>query len=506
VDSLLTRAAPSPSAISAPPTALLTARTADDYAALLHEAVDAVAERFRTVRAPSVGPDRGLLERRVEEVDLDAGGCGAAAALREADDLYAGHAVWFHHPSYQAHLNCPVVLPAVAAEAMLAAINTSVDTFDQSLAATFMERRLIDWTAERIGFTGGDGVFTSGGTQSNLQALFLARRRAEQLDGGPRSALLGRLRVLTTSAAHFSVARSAALLGLDGDAVLPVAGDADGRMDPGALAAEIDRVEACGAQVMAVVATAGTTDRGLIDPLAPIAEITRGGGIWLHVDAAYGGGLLISPTRRDLLDGIEHADSVTVDFHKTWFQPVSSSALLVRDAPALVAAAWHADYLNPADEAASAEAEPNQVDKSLQTTRRFDALKLWTTLRALGADELGRMVDDVCDLAGDVHDLLAEDPDLHTLGRTELSTVVFRFQPAGVEDELADALQPLIRRILFQSGRAMVARTVVDGVPWLKLTLLNPEATLLDVAAVLDLVRATGHGLLAGSSLAGEGR
>ena len=112
------------------------------------------------------------------------------------------------------------------------------------------------------------------------------------------------------------------------------------------------------------------------------------------------------------------------------------------------------------------------------------------------------MVDAVCDLAVEVRDLLEDDPDLHVLGSTDLSTVIFRFCPAHLDEARADELQPLIRRILFHSGRAMVARTTIDGTPWLKLTLLNPETTLLDVAAVLDLVRATGRGLLAGTRLA----
>ncbi|GAA1490407.1 pyridoxal phosphate-dependent decarboxylase family protein [Brachybacterium sacelli] len=483
-------------------TALLGGASADEYAALLHEVVDAVADRFRTVTSPSVGPDRQSLRAMVEEVELDTAGIGSRDALREADRLYAGHAVWFHHPAYTAHLNCPVVVPAVAAETMLAAINTSVDTYDQSLVATYMERRLIDWTAQRIGLPGGDGVFTSGGTQSNLQGLFLARERALRGLDGPRRENLPRLRLLAGAAGHFSVARSALLLGLDEDAVVTVADDEDGRLDPAALEQEMARLDAAGDVVMAVSVTAGTTDRGVIDPLGPVARLCAERGVWLHVDAAYGGGLLLSPSRRHLLAGIEHADSVTVDFHKTFFQPVSSSALLVRDGADLAAAAWHADYLNPAAEAGGEEAEPNQVDKSLQTTRRFDALKLWTTLRSLGPDRLGTMVDQVCDLAAEVTTLLECDPDFTVLGRSDLSTVLFRFHPAAIPAARADRLVPLIRRVLFDSGRAMVARTTIDGTPWLKLTLLNPGATLADITAVLDLVRATGRGLLAGVDLA----
>lgn len=270
-----------------------------------------------------------------------------------------------------------------------------------------------------------------------------------------------------------------------------VGADADGRLDPTALAAAIGAVRAAGDVVMAVVATAGTTDRGCVDPLAEVADVCDATDVWLHVDAAYGCGLLVSPTRRHLLDGIERSRSVTVDYHKAFFQPVSASALVVRERADLERVAHHADYLNPRE-----NAEPNQVDVSLQTTRRFDALKLWATLRALGPDGVGAMVDAVCDLAAAVHADLADDPDLRVLGRTDLSTVLFRYEPPGLAAEHADRLVPLVRRVLFESGRAVVAKTVLDGVPCLKLTLLNPTVTLADVRHVLDLVRTTAQALV----------
>ncbi|SKC47835.1 pyridoxal phosphate-dependent decarboxylase family protein [Krasilnikoviella flava] len=489
------------------PSDLLGAATAADYAGALHAVVDDVAARVATARQPFCGASRRELQALVDAVDLDGPPVGTPDALAETADLYASHAVWFHHPAYAAHLNCPVVVPAVGAEAMLAAVNTSVDTYDQSTVATLMEQRLVEWTARRIGFAAGDGVFTSGGTQSNLQALHLAREAAltapdgGRLGGADRRERLGRLRVLATTAGHFSVARSALLLGLDDDAVVPVATDAAGRLDPGALARALVDVERAGDVVMAVVVTAGTTDRGCIDPVAPVADLCDAVGTWLHVDAAYGGGLLVSPRRRHLLDGIERARSVTVDFHKTFFQPVSSSALMVREPADLARATWRADYLNPAEEAGEPNPDLNLVDKSLQTTRRFDALKLWATLRAVGADGIGGMVDAVCDLAAAVHADLTSDPELRLLATTDLSTVLFRYQPDGVDDAQADALVPRVRRVLFDSGRALVAKTVIDGRPCLKLTLLNPDTTLDDVRAVLDLVRATAHGLLAGEEL-----
>lgn len=470
---------------------LLSATSADTYADAMHQTVDRLAGRLRDTTQPFSGASRTQLQELVDAVDLDGPGLGTETALREADALVGEHAVWFHHPAYAAHLNCPVAVPAVVAEAIIAAVNPSLDTYDQSTIGTLMERRLVDWTCGRIGFAAGDGVFTSGGTQSNLQALLMAREAA--LAAGARA---DRLVIVATASSHFSVQKAARLLGLGDEAVLLVRTDAYGRMDPAALAGALDTLAAIDHVAMCVVATAGTTDRGCLDPLAAVADECERAGVWLHVDAAYGCGLLVSPTRRHLLRGIERARSVTVDLHKSFFQPVSSSALLVADPRDLRHVTWHADYLNPAD-----ADEPNQVDKSLQTTRRFDALKLWTTLRAFGADEIGELFDAVLDLAARVHDEVDRDPELQLIGRTQLSTVLFRYQPVDVSDAQADRLVPLVRRVLFESGRAVVAKTVVDGRPCLKLTLLNPQTTLEDVRAVLDLVRGAAAALVEGDDL-----
>ncbi|UZN03577.1 pyridoxal phosphate-dependent decarboxylase family protein [Cellulomonas sp. S1-8] len=472
---------------------LLSAASADAYVDAMRGTVDRVAARFRTTTQPFSGASREHLQALVDAVDLDGPGQGTPAALREIDELFAQHAVWFHDPAYVAHLNCPVAVPAVAAEAVLAAINPSVDTYDQSTVGTLMERRIVAWTAARIGFLAGGGVFTSGGTQSNLQALLLAREHALATTPGVD---LRDLVVLATASSHFSVQRSAYLLGLAPDAVRLVPVDERGRMRPDALRIALRHVADAGRHAAAVVATAGTTDRGCVDPLAGIADVCDAADVWLHVDAAYGCGLLVSRTRRHLLDGIERARSVTVDFHKAFFQPVSSSALVVRHAADLRLVAHHNDYLNPAG-----EDEPNQVDVSLQTTRRFDALKLWATLRALGADRIGEMVDATIDLAAAVHTLVDADPDLQLLAPTDLSTVMFRYQPAGLTDAHADALVAQVRRVLFDSGRALVARTTLDGRPCLKLTLLDPGRTVADVRHVLELVRQAAAALLEGHDL-----
>ena len=477
---------------------LLTIDSIDEYAATLHRGVDHLARHLSGLERPFSGVTPAESAAKVGPVDLDGPTLDLEGVLTELSEVYLDDAVWFHDPRYAAHLNCPVVVPALLAEVFVSAVNSSLDTWDQSAGGTLIERKLIDWTAGRIGFgADADGIFTSGGTQSNLQALLLARGQAclaESDPTAPLAATLARLRIFATAESHFSVQKAASVMGLGAEAVVLVPTDHLHRMDPFALADSLASAAAHDLLPMAVVATAGTTDLGAIDPIDRIADVCRAHHAWLHVDAAYGGGLLASTRRRHLLAGIERADSVTIDFHKTWFQPVSSSAVVVRDAETMRHVTWHADYLNP-----KAAQLPNQVDKSMQTTRRFDALKLWTTLRMTGADAIGDMFDTTIDLARELFWVLTDDEwaaDFEVAMQPTLSTVVFRFRPVAVDPTDASALNTRIRRELFAGGEGVVASTTFHGETWLKLTLLNPTATVGGLCDLLDLVRTTGHRLL----------
>ncbi|MFF1834628.1 pyridoxal phosphate-dependent decarboxylase family protein [Streptomyces sp. NPDC058231] len=465
---------------------LLNDTTAEHYRRSVTAGVERVAAKLAATDRPFTGISVDELAPVVDAIDLDRPLGDASAALDELDRVYLRDAVYFHHPRYLGHLNCPVVIPAVLGEAVLSAVNSSLDTWDQSAGGTLIERRLVDWTAARIGLgPAADGIFTSGGTQSNLQALLLAREEAKS-----RPEQFTRLRIFTSECSHFSVQKSAKLLGLGPDSVVSVPVDRNKRMQTMALARALEQCVAEGAVPMAVVATAGTTDFGSIDPLPEIAALCQQFSTWLHVDAAYGCGLLASRERRHLLDGIEHADSVTVDYHKSFFQPVSSSAVLVRDRATLRHATYHAEYLNP--QRMAEERIPNQVDKSLQTTRRFDALKLWMTLRVMGADGVGELFDEVCDLAAEGWQLLTADPRFDVVVEPQLSTLVFRCVPAGATSPTEiDRANLYARKALFASGEAVVAGTKVGGRQYLKFTLLNPETTAQDIAAVLDLI--AGH-------------
>nr|BFD87815.1 lysine decarboxylase DesA [Streptomyces sp. Xyl84] len=460
---------------------LLNGLTAEHYRSSVSQGVERVAAKLVATDRPFTGVTVDALSPRIDAVDLEHPLGDIAAALDELEDVYLRDAVYFHHPRYLAHLNCPVVIPAVLGEAVLSAVNSSMDTWDQSAGATLIERRLIDWTARRIGLAPtADGVFTSGATQSNLQALLLAREEA-------KSDSLTTLRIFTSEVSHFSVQKSAKLLGLSPDSVVSVPVDQYKRMSTTALADELERCKRDGLVAMAVVATAGTTDFGSIDPLPEIADLCHGYGVWLHVDAAYGCGLLTSLKYQDRLAGLDRADSVTVDYHKSFFQPVSSSAVLVRDAAALRHATYHAGGHRPRRPVA--DRTPDQVDKSLQTTRRFDALKLWLTLRVMGADGVGQLFDEVCDRAAEGWRMLDADPRFDVAVEPALSTLVFRYVPVDDTGPAEiDRANLHARAALFASGEAVIATARVGARTYLKFTLLNPETTVADISAVLDLI------------------
>ncbi|QKJ87480.1 L-2,4-diaminobutyrate decarboxylase [Paramixta manurensis] len=480
----------------------------DAYARQTTQALALIRRTLQQVEKPFSGILPHELAPAFNAVDLNQPLGNDEAALEELSQLYLRDAVYFHHPKYVAHLNCPVVLPSLLAEQVMSAINSSVDTWDQSAGGTLIEQKVIDWTLQRIGLPhDSDGIFTSGGTQSNLMAMLLARDtwcarhhsgHLIKQHGLPPEA--PKWRIFTSKLSHFSIQKSTAILGLGYDAVVPVDYDENYRMDANKLAEAVAQCREDGLIPIAVVATSGTTDFGSIDPLNAIADLCQQQGLWLHVDAAYGCGLLVSPQHRQRLAGIERADSVTVDYHKSFFQTVSCGAFFVRDSHHLSHVTVHADYLNPLS--AQQEGTPNLVNKSIQTTRRFDALKMWLTLRVMGAEKLGQAFDSVLALAEATHRLLAAHPAIEVLHSPELTTQVFRFVPrAGFTEARVDEINAQIRKALFRSGNAVVAGTKVNQRQYLKFTLLNPATTPNDMEDVIALIVHYGRSLSHGPAL-----
>jgi L-2,4-diaminobutyrate decarboxylase len=464
----------------------------DAYVDAMDLAREAVLDTVGDAGAPYSGADYGALRERLDVAALPEDGAALDDVLADVRDGVLANAVYPSQEACVAHLQCPPMVPALAAEAMLTAINQSLDSFDQAPAATVIEERLVHDLTQLFDLgPDADGVLTGGGTESNHQGLLLARDRyvAETFDRSVRESGLppeaAEMRILCSADAHFTAVQSAALLGLGEDAVVEVPADDRHRMDPDALRAALDRLDADGKRPFALVGTAGTTDFGSVDPLDDLATVADERDLWFHVDAAYGGALAVSDEHAGTLAGIDRADSLAVDFHKLFFQPISCGAFLVDDEAAFAHLRRNAAYLNP-----EGDAVPNLVGKSTRTTRRFDALKPYVTFRALGRGGVAALVDRTVALADRVADLLRSDPAFELACEPTINAVTFRYVPLRDHPELsagkwADRLNRRIRDRLFSSGRGVVARTEVDGRAHLKFTLMNPRTTVGDVHDLL---------------------
>lgn len=436
-------------------------------------------------------------------LDFNPQGLGNQAAIERAIEYFLKDSLSVHHPQCVAHLHCPSLVVSQAAEVLINATNQSMDSWDQSPSATIIEMKLIEWLRTQVGYQSGDaGVFTSGGTQSNLMGLMLARdaffaRQGHSIQQDGLVGNLKKIKVFCSENAHFSVQKNMALLGLGYQCVTLVKTDRFARMDLNDLAEKVAQAKANGEQILAIVATAGTTDAGAIDPLRAIATLAAEHQIWVHVDAAWGGALLLSEKYRDYLDGIELVDSITLDFHKQFFQTISCGAFLLKEARHYELMRYQAAYLN--SEFDEAQGVPNLVSKSLQTTRRFDALKLWMGLEALGQQQYAAIIDHGVTLAQQVAQYVDEHASLELVMQPQLASVLFRFRPqqlATADDATIALLNQRIGDALLESGHANVGVTEFNGVTCLKLTLLNPTVSLDDVKVLLDLVESTAQPLL----------
>ena len=477
-----------------------SAQSTEAYQQAIAQSSEAVVQ---WLKQPEMYQGKTVAELRERiRLDFNPNGLGNQAAIERAIEYFLKDSLSVHHPQCVAHLHCPSLVVSQAAEVLINATNQSMDSWDQSPSATIIEVKLIEWLRTQVGYQPGDaGVFTSGGTQSNLMGLMLARDaffarigHSVQQDGLPGD--LSKIKVFCSENAHFSVQKNMALMGLGYRSVTLVKTDRFARMDVNDLAEKIAQAQANGEQILAIVATAGTTDAGAIDPLRAIASLAAEHQIWVHVDAAWGGALLLSEKYRDYLDGIELVDSVTLDFHKRFFQTISCGAFLLKEARHYELMRYQAAYLN--SEFDEAQGVPNLVSKSLQTTRRFDALKLWMGLEALGQQQYAEIIDHGVTLAQQVAQYVTEQPSLELVMEPQLASVLFRYRPAslaGADDAAIALLNQKIGDALLDSGRANVGVTESDGVTCLKMTLLNPTVTLQDIQVLLALVETTAEQL-----------
>lgn len=472
-----------------------------DYETAMHNAVQAVSSWLKNEKMYTGGSIKQM-RALVDGFKPTKEGVGVQKSLDHLVEIFLNPSLKVHHPHSLAHLHCPTMVASQIAEVLINATNQSMDSWDQSPAGSIMEEHLIDWLRQKAGYgEGTSGVFTSGGTQSNLMGVLLARDWAiashwknedgsewsVQRDGIPADAMK-KVKVICSENAHFSVQKNMAMMGMGFQSVVTVPSNANAQMDVAALEQTLAQLKAEGKIAACIVATAGTTDAGAIDDLKAIRKLADEYQAWLHVDAAWGGALLLSKNYRHLLDGIELTDSITLDFHKHFFQTISCGAFLLKDPANYRFIDYKADYLN--SEYDEEHGVPNLVAKSLQTTRRFDALKLWFTVEALGEELYASMIDHGVKLTQEVEQYINDTASLEMLVPSQFASVLFRVVPEGYPAEFVDALNQNVADELFARGEANIGVTKVGGKQSLKMTTLSPIATLENVKALLAQVLA----------------
>jgi aromatic-L-amino-acid decarboxylase len=355
--------------------------------------------------------------------------------------------------------------------------------FDANLAvwaaaATEIEDQAVRWVAEFVGFPAAAGAFTSGGTISNMTALAAARERA--IPGSRRNGIgSAPATVYCSDEAHYSIERAAEILGIGSGNVRSLPIDGNRRLVPEAVADAIRADRAAGRVPVAVVATAGTTLTGAVDPIDELADVCAEAGVWLHVDGAYGLPAATTPSAGHLFAGLDRVDSVTLDAHKWLYLPKACGVLLVRRHDDLFQAFSHEEAYIPH------ERTGHMVDITLEYSRPFRALKLWLAFRAHGAQAFRDAVEDNLRQARLLYDLVVAHERLEPLcGPPSLSIVPFRH--VGSSGDLNAANARLVRA-LQDDGRIWVAPATIDGKVGLRPCFVNFRTTDDDVRALVEI-------------------
>jgi len=462
---------------------------------------------YREAMRRPIGPDSYPELRR--RLFPDGGPAPAPAAPRPSAEVLAEFRriapfqYNAQHPRSFSYFTPPPLAFSIVGELFAQWLNQGVDIWHAGPGAAFVEEEVVRWLTDLVGYGPGSfGVLTSGGVMANVMALTLARdlHLGERRGAIPRGRLLEGVRVYASDQAHFSIARALDFLGFPSETLHLVPSDHRFRLHGAPVAAAVAKDRAAGLEPLAIAAVAGSTNTGSIDRVDELAEVSEREGLWLHVDAAYGGAARLSPRLAPLVPALERADSVTVDPHKWLFQAYDIGGLLVKRRADLPST-FHREpeYYRTS----RPEEEPlNWYQYSFEGTRRFRALKLWLSWKHLGSEGLGRLVEMNFDLAAYLARLCRESDDFEAAPEEpELSVVCFRHLPGGraattrVDPAAMDRHQDVLQRALEVSGDGWVSTTKLRGRTYMRAGIVNYLATEADVERLLATLRELARGI-----------
>jgi glutamate/tyrosine decarboxylase-like PLP-dependent enzyme len=418
-------------------------------------------------------------------------GCEPGELERELCDFARRAARRGGAPGFFGFICAPGLPSDPLAHALGAALNQNVASFKSAPGAAILEQRLISWWTRVVGLPrASGGAFVSGGSLGNFSALACALH-ARAGDRARENGVAGlELRVYASPEAHFSIERALRLLGLGSRSLRRIPTDADLRADPAALEQLIQEDEASGFMPGAVVASAGTTATGAIDPLTALADVAERHGLWLHVDAAYGGAALLAPDLAPRFRGIERASSVVIDLHKWLYLALDSSLLLLRDPSHAKRLFGSASGYAPSPDAGTS-AEPLFLHEGLETSRRFRALPAYVALRLYGRRKLAENIAFNAANAKYLASLVKARSELELVNEPALSITCFRYVRAGESEASSNARNERIRAALQREGRFYLSPTELAGRTVLRVCVVSSATRPSDlrdlVARVLEL-------------------
>jgi L-2,4-diaminobutyrate decarboxylase len=475
-----------------------------------HRLIDQLAAHFRDVQAGRgvVLPWRDPAANVAEAASWLDRGLPANAerdrVLQHFSELVAlmlrrGHNL--HDPRYIGH-QVPASVPLAGLfDAVGSVTNQPMAIYDMGPWATAAEWCLVDRLGQLIGWQPDEfaGLITHGGSLANLTALLAARNVSleDSWEQGLAGSQLSPVLVVHADT-HYSVGRSAGVLGLGTAQVLRVGLDARRRMDPDRLEDMLRELRQQNRPVVAVVACACSTPIGAFDPLRDIADVCRRYGVWLHVDAAHGGSACVSPRYRHLVAGLDQADSVVWDAHKMLFMPALCAFVFFRDkAHRFEAFRQEAPYLF--DPTAPGLAEFDSGLRTVECTKRAAAFGLWGVWAMYGQQLFADLVDVTFSLGHRFYEQLLAAPDFEPVHEPQCNIVVFRYVPAALADAPREQLgrfQLELRRRVIESGEFYIVSTKIDGIGAMRTTIINPLTTPEHLDQLLDAIRRHGQILL----------
>lgn len=453
-----------------------------EFRALAHRMLDEAIDGIANVRARPVWQPIPDEARAAVRTDVPREATSLADVYREFSEQVAPYATGNVHPGFMGWVHGGGTAVGMVAEMLAAGLNANLGGRDHMPIE--IERQIVEWMRGLFGFPqGASGIFVTGTSMANLMAVLVARTSAlgvlaRQHGIGNEGTLLT---AYASKAAHGCISRAMDIAGFGTDALRKIDVDADHRIDVAALRAQIAIDREVGFKPFLVTASAGTVDIGAIDDLRALADLCREEGIWFHVDGAFGALAILSPELAPLLEGIELADSIALDFHKWGQVPYDAGFLLVRDGERhRQAFAQPAAYLSREARGLAAGAVwPCDLGPDL--SRGFRALKTWFTLKTFGTDRLGAVIARSCALARYLETRVLAEPRLELLAPVNLNIVCFRYR-AG------DAVNREIVADVQESGIAAPSSTTLDGKFAIRAAIVNHRTAETDIDALVSAV------------------